>query len=369
LGAAVLLAGCSAGTVPNGQRASAANGGGGPRPASGSVASAGHGDIDNPTSPVAGAAAQPPSAPGDADAGDECGRQRFDVKRRPADILLVLDRSGSMKDEIDSDDDNSPSKWDVVVPALNEVVQATNGAVSWGLKLFPKGDDAGECKQASYPDDIAVPVAAMNADKVNAAIAASMPKGDGTPTSDAVNEGTKYLKSLADDNRKYILLATDGEPSCDGTTKSSSQARTAAVTAVQNAAMAGFNTFVVGIATTKKSASETLSDLGKAGGEAPSDGYYLATTKDQLVSALEMIAGEVASCHFPLGMQPPDPNHVGVLLGSDVIHKDTGHKNGWDYADDQHSAIDLYGAACDAVKASAADSVNIVFGCKDDVLF
>jgi Mg-chelatase subunit ChlD len=330
-----------------------------------SSANAGAGDFGNPSSPPD----NPQDMPG-ADAGEmDCGRQTFDVARRPADILLVLDRSGSMKDDVNGDS-KAPSKWDLVVPALQEVISATDATVDWGLKLFPRGDDAGECSADSYPSDIAVEIKATNASAVNQAISSATPKGDGTPTSDAVDEAVKYLKTIKDGNPKYILLATDGEPSCAGTTKSSSKARTAAIAGVKAAADADFHTFVVGIATTKSSASDTLTELASAGLEAPSgSGYYLASTKDELVSAVQKIAGSVGTCLFPLNAKPPNPDHVGVTIGDDRVAHDANNVNGWNYVDSDMMAIKLFGAACDEVMSRGVDSVKVVFGCKADVLF
>ena len=62
-----------------------------------------------------------------------------------------------MDDEPDGAEDGSPSKWELVVPALKQSIMATDGAISWGLKFFPEGDDAGECNDESYPGSIAVP--------------------------------------------------------------------------------------------------------------------------------------------------------------------------------------------------------------------
>lgn len=330
----------------------------------------------NPGSPVI-TAPEAPAMVGDA-GSDECGRQSFDVRRKPAEVLLVLDRSASMQDEPERDDDDDddddsaaqvPSKWEIVVPALKEAIAATDGALSWGLKLFPEGDETGECSEQSYPRSIAVPIAPMNAAKVNQAIEDTDPNGDGTPTGDAIAEAVKYLQGRGSDNPKYILLATDGDPSCAGTEKGGDEARPAARRAVETAAVSGFDTFVVGIATTKESSSETLTELAAAGKRAPASGYYLASTQDELLAALNAITSAAASCRFPLSARPPNPDLVGVLVGADRVAKDTGHKDGWDYVDSDYTAVQLFGTACDKVKASGADTVNIIFACKPDELF
>lgn len=365
---ALASAACSAATAPSDQRGGVAVP---PQPA---AAGGGTQPLANPTAgatPLRVDASVPASSNpvDDTDASvSECGRQQFEVEQKPADILLVLDRSGSMQDDVNGDD-GEPSKWELVVPALQEVISATDAQVAWGLWLFPAGDGAGECNDASYPKDIAVPVQPNNAVRVNAAITSATPEGDGTPTADAIDEALKYLSALQDGRRKYILLATDGEPSCAGKTKGSDKARTAAVSAVERAAGADVHTFVVGIATTKDSASKTLTSLAAAGGEAPASGYYLASSRAELLAAMQRITGSVASCRFPLAAKPPEPDHVGVRIGTQLVSKDLKGVNGWRYVDGQSMEIELVGAACEQLKAAGAASVSVIFGCKNDVLF
>ncbi|MET0384726.1 MAG: vWA domain-containing protein [Polyangiales bacterium] len=363
------LAACSAGETPPAERTG--------RVTTPSAAGSGGGLAANPTPGLTPPAATPlpmassPLPPTDAGtAAPECGRQKFEVERKPADILLVLDRSGSMQNDVNGDDDQGQaSKWDLVVPALKQVISATDDKVAWGLMLFPAGDEAGECSEESYPKDIAVPIAPMNAGPVNAAITTATPDGDGTPTGDAVDEALKYLNTVKDMNPKYILLATDGEPSCSGTSEGGDDAREFAVGAVERAAMGGVPTFVVGIATTKDSANETLTNLAMAGGQAPSSGYYLATNQDELVDAMQRITGSVASCRFPLASAPPDPEHVGVQLGTQTVPKDDASQDGWNYVGTTQTEIELFGPACEQVMSGSAQPVNVVFGCKNDPLF
>ena len=306
---------------------------------------------------------------GPADAGvrsGQCGGETFPLKKKPAKLLLVLDRSGSMKDK-PSGASASTSKWDLTVPAINEVILATDLQVSWGLKTFPEGDDT----SCIVTDAIDVALAPRNAAKVIAAVTATTPEGNGTPTGDAMKAAVKYLDSLAaggDVDPKYILLATDGEPSCvGGAEKSQSTSRPYAVDAVTAAAKAGYHTFVVGVSTTKDSATEALNDMAVAGGEARTDAdggapkYYLASTKDELVAAFGAITGVILDCRFSLSSRPPDGEHVGVILGKDRVPPDA-----WSYADQEKTTIEVTGASCDQIKSGTTDSVQIVFGCPMD---
>lgn len=300
---------------------------------------------------------------------EDCGRQYFDVEQKPADVLLVLDRSASMQD---APEGGSLPKWSIVLPALQEVISATGAVVNWGLKVFPLGEYAGACSQAGYPTGVAVEIAPNNAEAVNQAITLTTPNGDGTPTGDAINEAVAYLGSVADNNPKYILLATDGEPSCYATGADDDQerARPVAITAVTNAAAAGYHTFVVGIATEKENATATLNSLAIAGLEPRPDPnplatkYYLASTSGDLVAALNAITSVVATCLFPLGSVPPNPDHVGVFIGDERVTKDPA--NGWDFTGTDMLTIKLYGTACDQVTSSGAGTVEVVFGCKND---
>jgi hypothetical protein len=293
---------------------------------------------------------------------NDCGRKMFSVTPKPAEILIILDRSGSMQDPPDGVA-TTMSKWSQVVPAVNQVVTDTNATVSWGLKTFPEG--AGSCTVTSKID---VNVAPMNSTAVTGAITNTTPDGDGTPTSTAIDSGVAYLKTLTDNNPKYILLATDGEPSCPG---SSDAARLASVASVTNAFNAGFHTFVVGVATTKATSTTVLNQLADAGGEATGDAnplanrFYLASTKDAIVTTLKQITGVVASCSFDLGGPPPDVNNIAVKVAGDKAPQDA--TNGWSYTSPDNSQLTINGSWCDKVKAST-DAVQIVFACPGDII-
>ena len=86
--------------------------------------------------------------------GHTCGLQKFDVERKPAEILLLLDRSKSMIEDTTSD--GVTLKWNAVLPALKQVIMDTDAAVSWGLKTFPEGDGS-ECVAGSVTNNVVVP--------------------------------------------------------------------------------------------------------------------------------------------------------------------------------------------------------------------
>jgi hypothetical protein len=367
---ALVLAACSAGDDSGAGVGRAPAGGGG--------------TLVDPTTPTNTTNMGGPSTPttptdefateeGDALEEANCGLESFAVEQRPTDVLLVLDRSGSMRELPEGGNDQRP-KWDLTVPALNQVLMETNAGVSWGMKLFPEGQGNGSCSAATINDQIHVPIAPGNAVNVVAAIGATTPDGDGTPTGDAVQAAVKYLSGLTTGTRKYILLATDGEPSCSPSGEGQEEARPYAVAAVTQAVAAGFPVFVVGVATTKDTATQALNDMALAGGVSRPDPnplasrYYLANTQDELLQAMRAITGQIASCVFPLSKPPPVPTNIGVKVGGVLVPQDTTRIEGWEYTSPALTEVEVYGSWCDQVQSAAATDVQVIFACEGDII-
>jgi len=294
--------------------------------------------------------------------------------RQPPDILIVQDKSGSMKDSPDgscSSNCSSKSKWTQVTAALNQVVGATDKTVNWGLKFF---SDNGACGASKAP---VVPVGVGNAAAIATAINNTSPSGN-TPTRDAVSTGAAYLMSVSDSNPKYLLLATDGLPNCPAgcslTNPSSACTMTdnpaedrAATDAVAAAAAAGFPTFVVGVGMT--GADATLNAMAVAGGRpqmGASTSFYAVTDTASLVTALNSILGRVASCKFNIGDAPnsmTNVDNIDVFGDGTAIPRDINHADGWDYTNTAHTAIEVYGPKCDAILAGTIMTVTVTFRC------
>ncbi|HKO49688.1 MAG TPA: vWA domain-containing protein [Polyangiaceae bacterium] len=356
-------------------------------PGNGGISDGGAMNTAGSSSSSAGAANSPSASAGSGnnlnvdsdagmDAGDvkngECAHEAFELSRQPAEILIVLDRSGSMK-EIPSGSTGTTTKWDLVVPGVNEVVTATDASVSWGLKVFPEGEGR-SCSAGTVTDAIPVAIAATNAAAVTSQITGTTPEGNGTPTGDAINAAVTYLKTLTSQNPKIILLATDGEPSCAGTSGNSTESRAFAVKAITDAAAAGFKTVVVGVATTKDSATTVLNDMAVAGqmprvdSDPAATKFHLASTKDELVKSLQEITGKVSSCVFDLKSTPPDPDNIAVQINGQKAPKDTTHMNGWDYTSADNRRVEVYGQWCEQLKTPDAKKVNFVLGCPGEVI-
>jgi hypothetical protein len=334
----------------------------------GTAASSGSG-----TGLVGGGAAQNGHA---AVTGMNCAMVQQPLAKLPPDILIILDASGSMNNDIsDANCGNNgcgaTSKWAQMTPAINTVVNMTQGTVNWGLKFFADTDAT-----CGVGNTVAVPIGANNATPVANAIMGrtsangGVTNGSRTPTRLAEDAGAAYVRGLNDQNPRFILLATDGLPNCaPGASDTAADDSAGAVMAVANAASMGVPTFVVGVATSGMgTADTTLSNMATAGGypRAGSPAYYNVGSTAEFVSVLQTLVGVAGSCTFTVPTAPSsdtDAAHIGVIVDGKELTKDTSHANGWDYTSTGMTAVQVYGPTCDAIMNGSAKKVEIVFKC------
>ena len=311
-----------------------------------------------------GAGGMPGGADGAAEIPSCTGSELTRATRQPADVLLVLDRSGSMNFSITeecscdpfsnpivicADTSNCTTRWTSLAAAINSSLSSTP-FLHWGLKVFPS-PHALQCEVASGVD---VPIGADTATAIQSQIAASTPDGE-TPTAFAITAATTYLKTVADANSKVILLVTDGKPNCGGPFPSVfDEDVTGTLDAITAAFDAGFLVYVVGIGT--GAGVENLDNFAQAGG---TGNYFSAQSADGLTQALAS-ASKVASCTFALDAVPPDPDGVGVYLDKNLLPRDAS--NGWTFGATSQTIL-LHGTACDQALSAPPDAVEVLFAC------
>ncbi len=296
-----------------------------------------------------------------------CGIVTKETTRQPVDVLLVLDRSSSMSYSIEEDcscsgggfagggaqcsnTTNCVMRWDAIGTALDTTLSSTQ-YVDWGLKLFGS-ITGGSCNVTANPE---VPIAADSAAAIQAEIASVSP-GSYTPTAAAITAATAYLQSLTDPNKKFILLATDGDPNCGADSRNTTSSDLAGATAAVTAAdQAGFPVYVIGIGPSVSN----LTQLAQAGGTTD---FYPATSPQELADALSSIGKAVGSCSYTFDQAPPDPNNVAVYVNKQQVAQDDN--NGWKFGATTQD-IELTGSYCDQITSGAVDTtVQILFGCE-----
>lgn len=283
-----------------------------------------------------------------------CGEVSFVPPKSSAEVLLVLDRSKSM-----SRSTATGTKWSDLTRALGDVIVRTP-EVHWGLSLFPASSS-----QSCVVGSIAAPPRADSASLVLNHIRAELPEGSGTPTREAVARAAESLLSIPSSARRYLLLATDGEPNCALGLPPSQPDADGAVRSVREAALSGISTFVVGVAATSD-AESTLARMAEAGGQGRRGAFaYFATTNaTDLQATLASVARQVALCTFDLDPPPPAAATPELSIGGRSFPRDMSRMgDGWDITGGGR-AITLYGAACEAVQSQGR--VTVRYTCPAD---
>jgi hypothetical protein len=258
------------------------------------------------------------------------------------------------------------SRWVTMVGALNASVMASSSIVNYGLKFFPNDIACG------VTDGVAVPIAANNFPTINGSMAMTQPGGF-TPTAAALASAGRYLMTLTRPNPRFVLLATDGEPTCgqgnnSGNNGGGSDAQ-AAIAAVTSLATAGIPVYVIGIGT-EGVADMTLSAMAVAGGR-PRNGtpsYYSVQQAADLSMALSAIGKEIASCTFTVTppAAPADPTNVAVDANGSmrVPQNDT---DGWKWGANMTSIL-IVGSWCDRIQSGAITKVQATYGCANQII-
>ena len=340
-----------------------------------------------------------PDASGSSSTGElNCGEQEFVLEAVPPNVVLVLDKSGSMvQNSWDADGDPvtaEETRWRSLHDVVSFVVGTFEAEINFGAVLFPSTSaiaelDAGACFVNTDPE---VPVAALNADGVLGGIpqanATTSTIVGATPATAGIQTALDHLKTLDASIDRFMILITDGAANCSADADTSMCPGTSCGLMVEydsnlplvvgDAFMTdGVPTFVIGIDIFDGVVSEPgqvavntfteLNAVAEAGGRARegSEMFFNATNEIELQEALAEIAGQVVSCTIPLSEEPTDPDFVEVEIGGMLFPpvEDCETQDGWVYVNPEgpYDAIQLCNAACDALAESG--ELDATFGC------
>jgi len=190
-----------------------------------------------------------------------------------------------------------------------------------------------------------------------------------------VMAASAYLKTLNDGNPKFILLATDGIPTCGSAmcaagvntggslTQCDDANAIAAVKSVHD--NDGIPTFVLGIGTANSPGDSTLSQMAVNGGfpRASTPSYYPIGSADDLTQAFQAITQTVGQCFFSVTPVPKSATDItGVTGDGNPIPQDG--TDGWTFVTmGGASGVQLNGKSCDDYKNKVIQSVVVQLPC------
>jgi Mg-chelatase subunit ChlD len=290
----------------------------------------------------------------------------------PLDLLILLDRSGSMDDQV---------KWPGATGAIKSFVNdpASKG-VNVGIVYFPVDVQGDDCNEKLYEKPV-VDVAALpgNAKAITDSIDATSAQGNDTPTWGALNGALHFATALQDahpDHKVIVVFATDGDP----TACTDAQQDPSTIAELPKSALDynGVETYVIAMA------GATIDNLNKwaaAGGTGQA--YDVSQNIQAFSQKMADIRKAALACQFNIPAPPKgqklDPERVNVKYapgdGSTPVTipqsknlADCGNAPGWYYDNGaQPTKILLCPSTCAIVQKDAKATLDVMFGCKTEI--
>lgn len=304
---------------------------------------------------------------------DVCDVEKIPAQIRAANVMLVLDKSGSMSRNRWSDGGVSRTRWESLYKTVAFMVDQFDKSARFGMKLFPARAATGTVNACLVDPGVEVPIADAN----GAAVLAGMPTAStdvegGTPAATGYGHAVEYLKGLAasgDTRRRVIILVMDGRvEGCDDTHQE-------LLSKAEDALANGITTFVVGIDVDSSTSDgfQLHSDLRVLAVKGGSGTYFDSSDPQRLRAAMEEIIDQVSDCRVKLTKAPLQPdwatvevgNQVFRWLGNNVASCDAANlpvgQGGFTYVQvDGQNAVELCGQACTNYVKAGEVKVNLL---------
>ena len=325
-----------------------------------------------------------------------CRDGSFPLEQRAAEVLLVIDRSGSMGEGLARGLRGAPSKWSLLRGALATTLPVYQDRILTGSLFYPEsgaGTRGGTCLFANIPDVDIGPATGSAAAILN--VFDGTNPGGSTPTAAALLRAYTYFVRHPDRARgQYLVLATDGGPNCnanldprtcvcvggpmgfgncgrdtDGTRCLDDRRTVDEIAQMASNPIASIPTYIIGLADpTDPTFATTLRNMAIAGGRplVTATGqrtYYDVEQPGDLERAFTSIQDAIARCSFVTPSRPTSTGGIAIRYGSVEVPYDPTRLNGWDWTDRAFGEITLFGAACDGAIAARSTTVTAVVSC------
>lgn len=300
----------------------------------------------------------------------KCGGDKFtpeiEMEVIPGNILLIFDKSGSMDRDWGSSTGNT--KWQDALTAIPAALDPLKDQVTVGALFFPTNDDCGVNPAGQAPHIGLMPgpdfLAAWDSFAMNNRA------GGATPLRFALDAADLALQAELPNlvGITSVVIVTDGQPNCLGGDSNADDSAANMTPIIANWLTLDVKTYVVGLPGLDNAALNLLNDLAVAGGTTQyipaDDPTTLQTELAKIVS--ENVSTNFDTCTLPLGMKPPDPDDINLLVVSqgmeNSVARDLGDAGGWTI-DAASENIILQGRFCELAKMGEYDEITVVYGC------
>jgi hypothetical protein len=312
-----------------------------------------------------------------------CVPGRFDFELATAQIMFVIDRSGSMDFSLNGNRNRPPgvpSRWEVLRDALLQTILPFDSQIGMGAKFYPEPLAFGDFGRACQVDvGVGIPPERGNTQAILDVFDQTEPRG-GTPSAEAIRLAADYLAQRRTVARS-IVLATDGAPNCnDGLNPNSCICTNAppdicttggqclddarAIATIRDAAeVKKIPVYVIGIGSTERPEFlQVLDQMAVAGGRPrPSPPlHYNVQTATEMRAALSDIRDSVARCTYLTPSAPNHPDAIRVEIDGQPISRDPTGQNGWDWVDKDYGELTFFGEACERAQGSTPRITGVV---------
>jgi hypothetical protein len=260
-------------------------------------------------------------------------------------VMLLVDRSGSMAEPADCGLASCPSKWEQLL-SLGVYLAEAKQLVCLGLAVFPSPEYNG-CEVSG---GILVPLSCDNDvdERIMDVIAQMMPGGK-TPVAAALDE-VRRLGGLDNPELDHtVIVLTDGKPNCSCNNGDPACERDEAVAAVSRLENSDppVDIDVIGFGASAQDAHETLNAMAQAAGD---DQYYQSDTIEDLIATMYQIGVEKTPCTFNLD-EWPEPDRLIVWMDDVQVPPCQADpcQAGYTY-DPAEGMVEFHGDSCAALR-------------------
>lgn len=300
-----------------------------------------------------------------------CEKLQLPANPNAPQILIVLDRSGSMVG-VGGGPNTGKNRWQPSVNAVKALTSSLTETVEFGLMTFPSSGAGGGGGGFTIPGlggigiggggcaagQVDVPVGLNTAGEIASVLDMSTPDVGATPTAASLMAARNALDvpTCGDclPKPKYVLLVTDGQPTCGGGDQTEVEATNAAIDELSKR---DIKTYVIGYdtlpGTPEGDAMQSFAEHGQT------EKYFPVEDEASLVAELTRIAGALVPCEFELKDTITNPTFIRVEIDGKT------YKFGDDWSVDGNKIVlDPMGGACPLLRDAKVHFLKITRECE-----